>query len=578
MAQLSPDAAAIRAELERVLSSRCFAQAERHKAFLRFVVEETLAGRSDRLKGYTIGVQVFERPEDFDAQSDPLVRVEAGRLRRRLAEYYATEGQDDAVRIELSRGSYAAGFSFARPREPSQEPPAPAPVKSWHGVLATLGAVAVLVAASAWFLLRHGEPEIPTAAGPEQSAIPGRAEPVGAPKLFVARFADLSDDPKLGYFAYGISEEIMLRLKDYELVVLTDDSLARGSEPAIDLAALQAAASVDYALTGSIRSAGSSVRIAARLVDAKNGQQLWAMAFDEDLSLQKVLDVQERIAGEVVNMIAVPFGAIFESELSRTTHKPPETLESYDCVLKYYYYRNTMDAAQHGNVIDCFRNAISREPAYAAAWGGLALAYVDAYVWFAAGQGSAEMLAKAGEAARTALDLDGNSLLGNLAMARVRFVSGDLDGFERSAELSLALGPNDPETLLVLASYYTVSGRPERGLPLADRALALLPNPPGRFNAPHTFDRLRAGDGEAALDLALKIDLPGFFLPSALVAAAAGLAHRPEVAERALKQALALNPNLAGQLDSFLDRNNVDQQLRRNLLEGLRLAGLEISE
>ncbi len=99
------------AALNRVLGSEVFEAAGRAREFLTFIVQETLAGRGDRLKGYSIAVQVFERPADFDAQTDPLVRVEAGRLRRRLAEYYQSQGRDDAVRIELPRGGYTPVFS-----------------------------------------------------------------------------------------------------------------------------------------------------------------------------------------------------------------------------------------------------------------------------------------------------------------------------------------------------------------------------------------------------------------------------------------------------------------------------------
>ena len=95
--QRKPSASDVRAELERILASRCFQQAGRASHFLRFVVEQTLAGGGQRLKGYTIGVEVFGRPADFDAQSDALVRVEAGRLRRRFVEYYASEGAGDPV-------------------------------------------------------------------------------------------------------------------------------------------------------------------------------------------------------------------------------------------------------------------------------------------------------------------------------------------------------------------------------------------------------------------------------------------------------------------------------------------------
>jgi adenylate cyclase len=107
-----PSAEEVRAALERVLASRCFEQATRSSDFLRFAVEQTLAGQGDRLKGYTIGVEVFGRPPDFDAQTDPLVRVEAGRLRRRLIEYYAEEGRDDPIRLDLPRGGYSVVSAY----------------------------------------------------------------------------------------------------------------------------------------------------------------------------------------------------------------------------------------------------------------------------------------------------------------------------------------------------------------------------------------------------------------------------------------------------------------------------------
>src|SRR5688572_9467489 len=118
-----PRTADVAAELQRVLASRCFEQSDRAKEFLRFVVGETVAGRGDRLKGYTIGVEVFGRPPSFDAHSDPLVRVEAGRIRRRLTEYYAREGALNPVRIELTRGAYAPQFNFAPPAIPAAPEP-----------------------------------------------------------------------------------------------------------------------------------------------------------------------------------------------------------------------------------------------------------------------------------------------------------------------------------------------------------------------------------------------------------------------------------------------------------------------
>jgi len=93
-------------ELERILSSPAFAQSQRLIRFLRFVVEQALDEKGDQLKEYLIGIAVFDRTGGYDPRTDPIVRVEAGRLRTKLREYYSTEGSQDPIVIELPKGSY----------------------------------------------------------------------------------------------------------------------------------------------------------------------------------------------------------------------------------------------------------------------------------------------------------------------------------------------------------------------------------------------------------------------------------------------------------------------------------------
>src|SRR5262245_19070884 len=90
----SPCAADDRAELQRVMNSVHFSTSDRNRRFLDYVIEETLAGRAERLKAYTIATMVFGRPESFDPQLDPVVRIEARRLRRALERFYLIEGED----------------------------------------------------------------------------------------------------------------------------------------------------------------------------------------------------------------------------------------------------------------------------------------------------------------------------------------------------------------------------------------------------------------------------------------------------------------------------------------------------
>jgi hypothetical protein len=111
-AQMSPSAALVRATLARMIASQALHLSDRNKQFLGYVVEETLCGRSSRIKAYVIGVDVFGRGEDFDPNSDPIVRIEATRVRSALADYYAAARHED-IRITMKPGSYVPSFEWS---------------------------------------------------------------------------------------------------------------------------------------------------------------------------------------------------------------------------------------------------------------------------------------------------------------------------------------------------------------------------------------------------------------------------------------------------------------------------------
>jgi len=114
----------IRAQLHRILESAEFANSARLKHFLTFIVEEALAGRARRLKGVTVAQAVFGADKSFDPETNSIVRVEAGRLRQRLGEYYAGAGRDDPIRINVPKGTYAPEV-LPNPRV-TESPPPPA--------------------------------------------------------------------------------------------------------------------------------------------------------------------------------------------------------------------------------------------------------------------------------------------------------------------------------------------------------------------------------------------------------------------------------------------------------------------
>jgi adenylate cyclase len=574
-----PSGDEVRAELERILTSRCFQQAGRSSEFLRFVVEQSLAGSADRLKGYTIAIEVFNRPADFDAQADPLVRVEAGRLRRRLLEYYVAEGSANPLRIDLPRGSYAPEARYAPPADPAVEPlVAPPPVaptrppRRWRrartvGVLVTILVLAGLIV----FQQLRRAPDTVADAADTDAALD---LPTG-PKILVVPFENLSGEPQLEYVADGITEEIMLRLSDFDLFVIA--SATSWSYRGTDAEAIGAEVDARYILTGSVRNTPERVRIFARLVHAASGRQLWTAAYDEDMSVATMLQIQEKIASEVVQTIAVPYGPIYDQELARAARKPAAHLDTYDCVLKYYYYRRTFDPTLHTQTAECFQRATVREPAFADAWAGLALLDLDEYAYGYSRQPSAPPpLDRAREAARTALDIDGENYLANLALARVRFFAGDQEGFRRSADRVLALKANNADALALIGTLLAVSGSPQRSAALVEKAITLSPRPPGLYYVAQCINELRAGRADDALAAALRIDTPSWFIAPALVAASAALAGRNDVAERAAARLLELYPAFPENAGTELRKWQVDRDLGETLLRGLRAAGLAV--
>jgi hypothetical protein len=104
----------IRAALERVIANAALRDSRQLTAFLRFVVEATLRGESHRIKGYTIAIEALGKGENFDPQTDPIVRITAGRLRRALEQYYTADGATDSVVIDIPRGHYVPTFRYAQ--------------------------------------------------------------------------------------------------------------------------------------------------------------------------------------------------------------------------------------------------------------------------------------------------------------------------------------------------------------------------------------------------------------------------------------------------------------------------------
>ena len=378
-----PTPVEIRAALDRVLASRCFEHAGRASDFLRFVVGETLAGDGDRLKGYTIALQVFGRPPSFDAQSDPLVRVEALRLRQRLAEYYSGEGAADPVQLQLPRGSYAVRATYASSDAPAVDaapttatasPPAPQrPLRS--GSVFALRARVAAIAAALVFAIAIGGTMLrswTSTAEPPAADRPPRT--VQRTRIAVVPLENFSETPAFDRLAASLTEELMLRLGELDLYVIAIQPSWSRPGKALD------GAEHGYVLTGSVRDHAGGAHITLRITEAETGALIWSEAYDEPPGIENEPERQAAVVRDAAAAAALT-GPVFDAELA-LARSSANTLELPDCEERYRAFRSETDPALFPAALACFQSLVTRKPELAPAWATLAMLAIDEHVYY----------------------------------------------------------------------------------------------------------------------------------------------------------------------------------------------------
>lgn len=330
----APPAAAIRVQLDRILSSAAFPAGERRRAFLRFVVEEALAGRAEKLKGVAIAIAVFGRDETFDQQVDPVVRLEARRLRRDLDSYYVAAGQADPIRISIPKGGYVPLFTAVTSGIHAEAtaaavPPGPPRAAGLRGLrrihartvsvnllAASLVAFAV-VAATVWHGLQHARDAAPR---PDDAATASVTDPA----IAVLPLLNLSGDPDQQYLCDGLSEQLVTELarSGHFSVMSLGNALADETVTA-DPREIGRKLGVDHVVEGSVRTFGRTVKVSVRLVDARNGRHLWVGEYQDTFGPRTIFDLQESVAQRVAGTLTGTDGVLAGSAIPRTDRECP---------------------------------------------------------------------------------------------------------------------------------------------------------------------------------------------------------------------------------------------------------------
>lgn len=475
---LTPSLSEVRIQLERILGSRDFEVSERDHRFLEYVVAETLAGRGDRIKGYTIGVEVFGRDATFDPQSDPIVRIEAGRIRRALERYYLTAGSADPVVITIPKGGYIPAYS-RRPEEERSEgrrPQAvPLPAKERRVSRPALWTLAAVVSVIGTWALSYWLTAPQIAVGGSSNLV---AHAPTIPKLLVEPFENISGTKNGAILAKSVTMRVVDELSRFKDIVVVLIDLRRS-----DSAALTEGnnSTMKYLLAGNAEIDGDDVWISAQLTDRTTGSLLWAESYEGSRKVPRWRDAESNFARQVASTLGSPYGVIFRAETARLRSTVTSgNLDAYDCTLSYYSYRMILDRPTHASVKNCLKRAVEQFPGYTTGWALLSLIYIDEFRFrYGKSVDSRATLDRAIEAASRAVYLDPMNVRGLQAQMLALFFDNEVEEALKVGERAMALNPNDPELISAYGLRLALSGEWTKGCTLIAQALERGPAPRG---------------------------------------------------------------------------------------------------
>jgi hypothetical protein len=443
--QNGPPPQEVRAQVQRMTASDVFVTSPQLAAFLLFVVEAVLRGHGERLKGYTIGVEVLRRDTSFDPQTDPIVRVEATRLRRAIERYYAGPGVDDPVTIELPRGGYAPRISW---RAELASPPVAEPAFQPGNGMPTLRVAPFVIVGTA-----------------DTRAI--------AAETFGSRIAEV-------FALFEVTNVMVAAPPSVRHAPLTAAPSAAAPSGAPSGAPSAPASRSDYRLDGTIEYRGNGlVDVRFKLVDESDATVIWSRAFERLSDADGSGETERSIIRELATAVVQPYGVISANDrakrLGRNLLDP-----RYACLLEGGDALRSFDPAAQARVREGLERLTALDPNFAAGFTLLAALYGREHMaGIGARPGEPPALDRALKAARRGIELQPQSARGYHILFAILFFRGEKDAGILAAEKAIALNPYD---ILITAEYggrLIYCGEVDRGMEMLQRTVgsgAILPS------------------------------------------------------------------------------------------------------
>ena len=518
----APAAEEIRLQLQRVLDSPEFHATRRQREFLQFVVAETIAGRAEEIKGYTIATRVFGRKEDFDQAIDPIVSIQASRLRRALERYYLVAGSQDPIRIDIPKGTYVPTF--------------------------------------------HEQTGVETDANAGSKASNITIED-SWPTLLIMPFENLTGDTAKGFLGVGFATELAVeitRFQEIKVLYLRKDSDKTDWD-----------SGARFILDGSILEDRTGIKVTVYLTDTKTGKQIWGESHRSNVDAAQLIAFQEDVARVVATKIVSESGIISKTLSVESKNKPPTALTTYEAILRFYEYDQTLTPESFSRAMQALKRAASMEPDCGQVWTLLARLYANIYSLDFPGFDNP--LEKAIEFAEKGAHIEPNNQRSVATLALVHFYSNELSAAIKESHRALALNPNSLFTVDGIGYIMTLSGEWEQGLTLIRKTIKLNPYYRNVVHYALWVDRLRREDYEGAYSETMSLRRPAVFWYPLAKAATLGLLGRDEEGKQFAENLLKLKPDFPSRGRLLIGHYIKFEEILDRVVDGLRKAGLNLA-
>ena len=539
----------IRDAVERMTVSDVFARSPQLGAFLRFVVEAVLHGKADRIKAYTIGVEVLRRDTKFDPQLDPIVRVEATRLRRTIERYYSGPGVDDPLILDLPRGSYVPTFRWRELDAPiaadESEPVGPAHagwrgfVRSWPGVAAVAATVLLLAAGiGAGLLMRQASQHPETTAAMRDLQRPATAAMLqpgnGMPSIYIEPLR-VTGTPLDGALSVDtLAEKIGDAFARFDTINVVASRTASADAPAMEPRS-------DYRLSGVVEYKSDGASVQFRLIDVAEGNVVWSRSFDRVVATDQGA-AEEQIVFALADALLQSYGVI------RSRDRAKQLVSNigdprYRCILEAADSIRTLNAAEHERSMACLENLTLVDPSFALGYTFLAILYGREYQLGIIQRSDGELvLERALRAVRRAIELNPASSRTWTVLMVVLFHRQEVPEAFAAGDKALALNKYDSLAPVEYGGRLIMVGETERGLAMIRRAVGANVVRPSWQHFYLFMGAYLAGDMKEATYQAGQITESNYALGHLARALAATAVGDSERARQAIERLVALQP------------------------------------